>query len=49
MQAAAAEARAAGAVALSLQTARTNLSAQRLYESLGWKRDEEFVEYGLAL
>jgi ribosomal protein S18 acetylase RimI-like enzyme len=49
MQAAAAEARAAGAVALSLQTARTNLSAQLLYESLGWKRDEEFVEYGLTL
>jgi ribosomal protein S18 acetylase RimI-like enzyme len=49
MQAAAVEARTAGAVALTLQTARTNLAAQRLYESLGWKRDEEFVEYGLTL
>jgi len=43
------EARAAGAVALTLQTARTNLAAQRLYESLGWRRDEDFVEYGLAV
>jgi ribosomal protein S18 acetylase RimI-like enzyme len=49
MEAAAGEARAAGAVALSLQTARTNHAAQRLYESLGWQRDEEFLEYGLAL
>lgn len=49
MEAAVGEARAAGAVALSLQTARTNRAAQRLYESLGWKRDEEFLEYGLAL
>ena len=40
---------AAGAVALSLQTARSNLAAQRLYESLGWKRDEEFVEFGLTV
>jgi len=49
MEAAVDEARAAGAVALSLQTARTNRAAQRLYDSLGWKRDEEFVEYGLPL
>jgi ribosomal protein S18 acetylase RimI-like enzyme len=49
MQAAVESARAAGAVALTLQTARTNLAAQRLYESLGWRRDEEFVEYGLAV
>jgi ribosomal protein S18 acetylase RimI-like enzyme len=49
MEAAVAAAREAGAVALTLQTARTNLAAQRLYESLGWKRDEDFVEYGLAL
>ena len=49
MEAAVGEARAAGAVAISLQTARTNRAAQRLYESLGWKRDEEFLEYGLAL
>ena len=49
MQAAVTEARAAGAVALTLSTARTNVAAQRLYESLGWTRDEEFCEYGLAL
>jgi ribosomal protein S18 acetylase RimI-like enzyme len=49
MQAAVAEARAAGAVALSLQTARTNHAAQRLYASLGWRRDEEFVEYQLEI
>lgn len=49
MQCAADEARARGAEALTLQTARTNLAAQRLYESLGWRRDEEFCEYGLAL
>jgi ribosomal protein S18 acetylase RimI-like enzyme len=49
MEAAVAEARTTGAVALTLQTARTNHAAQCLYESLGWKRDEEFCEYGLAL
>ncbi len=49
MRAAVEEARAAGAVALTLQTARTNLAAQRLYDSLGWRRDEEFVEYGLTV
>jgi ribosomal protein S18 acetylase RimI-like enzyme len=49
MEAAVAAARAAGAVALSLQTARSNLAAQRLYESLGWQRDEEFVEFGLTV
>jgi ribosomal protein S18 acetylase RimI-like enzyme len=49
MEAAVDEARAAGAAALTLQTARTNHAAQRLYEALGWQRDEEFVEYGLKL
>ncbi|WP_266181182.1 GNAT family N-acetyltransferase [Dyella humicola] len=42
-------ARAMGAVAMSLSTAHTNTSAQRLYESLGWKRDEHFREYNLPL
>ena len=42
-------AREAGAVRLKLSTAITNLRARRLYESLGWKRDEEFYEYGLSL
>jgi len=49
MRAAVDEARAAGAAALTLQTARTNRAAQQLYESLGWRRDEEFVEYGLSV
>jgi ribosomal protein S18 acetylase RimI-like enzyme len=49
MEAAVDEARAEGAAALSLQTARTNHAAQRLYESLGWKRDEEFLEYALSV
>lgn len=41
-------ARATGAVRLELATAITNVSAQRLYESLGWQRDE-FRLYGLVL
>lgn len=41
--------RAVGAARLSLSTALTNVVAQRLYESLGWKRDEAFCEYGLVL
>lgn len=40
--------RATGAVRLELATAITNVSAQRLYESLGWQKDE-FHLYGLAL
>jgi GNAT superfamily N-acetyltransferase len=42
-------ARAVGAVGMSLSTAHTNEVAQRLYESLGWKRDEHFREYSLPL
>jgi GNAT superfamily N-acetyltransferase len=34
---------------LMLETATDNHSAQRLYERLGWKRDEEFYRYFLAL
>jgi len=49
MLAAAAEARSRGAVSLVLSTARANAPAQRLYESLGWVRDEEFYEYNLRL
>ncbi|MHA6204246.1 N-acetyltransferase family protein [Dyella soli] len=41
-------ARAAGAVGMSLSTAHTNEAAQRLYESLGWKRELEFREYSIA-
>jgi GNAT superfamily N-acetyltransferase len=37
-----------GAAELMLQTARTNATAQRLYEKLGWIRDDEFLVYTLA-
>lgn len=37
------------AVGLELATAHTNLPAQRLYESLGWRRDEKFPRYELVL
>ncbi|UGB37136.1 GNAT family N-acetyltransferase [Frateuria soli] len=46
---AAAHARALGAASLSLSTALDNAPAQALYESLGWQRDRQFCEYGLAL
>ena len=32
---------------LSLETAMNNFPAQRLYERIGWKRDEEFYRYNL--
>jgi ribosomal protein S18 acetylase RimI-like enzyme len=38
-----------GACGLELVTARANAAAQRLYESLGWHRDEEFLRYELGL
>jgi ribosomal protein S18 acetylase RimI-like enzyme len=38
-------ARAVGAAGMTLATAHTNTPAQRLYESLGWRRDDEFREY----
>jgi ribosomal protein S18 acetylase RimI-like enzyme len=47
--AAVAHARAAGAAGLSLSTGVANLRAQRLYESLGWRRQIDFVDYGLDL
>jgi GNAT superfamily N-acetyltransferase len=37
-----------GAAELMLQTARTNATAQRLYEKLGWIRDDEFLVYTLV-
>lgn len=49
MEAAAEEARRRGAVSLVLSTARSNHAAQRLYESLGWVRDEDFYEYNKRL
>jgi ribosomal protein S18 acetylase RimI-like enzyme len=38
-----------GAVELMLETAVDNFTAQRLYEKLGWKRDQEFYTYHLYL
>jgi len=49
MEAATGEARRRGAVSLVLSTAKANYAAQRLYESLGWRRDEGFYEYNLRL
>ena len=40
-----AKAAADGKVRMDLTTAKTNLSAQSLYESLGWIRDEIFYAY----
>ncbi len=34
---------------LTLETAADNIPAQRLYEGLGWKRDQEFYRYVLAM
>lgn len=42
-------AQASGAVGLELATAITNTSARKLYEKLGWKRDDEFHVYGFPL
>jgi GNAT superfamily N-acetyltransferase len=38
-----------GAVGLELVTGRTNLTAQRLYQSLGWRHDDGFLRYELSL
>jgi len=42
-------ARSLGAASLSLSTATTNDSAQALYQSSGWKRDDEFFVYHFAI
>jgi len=44
-----AHAEATGAGGMSLATQRDNHTAQRLYEALGWLRDEEFFHYELEL
>jgi ribosomal protein S18 acetylase RimI-like enzyme len=49
MEAAEAHARAHGAARLQLETARTNVVGQSLYESCGWKRDELFYVYAKGL
>lgn len=38
-----------GAVRVSLSTAMTNQTAQALYQSAGWKRDEQFFVYHFAI
>jgi ribosomal protein S18 acetylase RimI-like enzyme len=47
--AAEAQARREGMARMDLTTARTNLAAQALYESLGWVRDEVFLAYSRAI
>ena len=49
LDAAAAYARAMGAVRLSLNTDVQNTTAQALYEAKGWKRDQEYFAFHLAL
>jgi GNAT superfamily N-acetyltransferase len=49
MQAARGLAAETGACEVFLQTARTNATAQRLYETLGYVRDDEFLVYTLSL
>lgn len=49
MSAAVEFARALGAVRVSLSTATTNETAQALYQSAGWKRDEQFLVYHINL
>ncbi|VXC98320.1 N-acetyltransferase GCN5 [Pseudomonas sp. 8Z] len=49
MNAARTHAEASGACGLQLETARTNLAGQRLYERLGYIRDEQFFTYWLPL
>jgi GNAT superfamily N-acetyltransferase len=41
--------RSTGARQLTLETARTNHQAQRLYESSGWERDNDFYVYQSTL
>ena len=38
-----------GKLRMTLSTARTNLTAQSLYEALGWVRDDEFYVYNLGV
>ena len=40
--------RETGAVRLTLSTEVTNVTAQALYEGLGWRRQEEFYAYDLT-
>jgi len=41
--------RLVGACQLTLETAKTNVTAQSLYEACGWTRDTEFYVYQITL
>jgi len=49
LETAADRARRDGKLRMTLSTARTNVNAQALYESLGWERDNGFHAYNLNL
>ena len=49
LEAATERARRDGKLRMTLSTAKTNVNAQALYESLGWERDDEFHVYNLSL
>ncbi|MNT79768.1 hypothetical protein D3C72_2191450 [compost metagenome] len=49
MNAARALAETTGACGIQLETAKTNLAGQALYERLGYVRDEVFFTYWLSL
>jgi len=49
LEAAAEHGRSVGAIRLTLTTARNNSVAQGVYEANGWKRDDVFYTYNLAL
>lgn len=49
LAAAHARALADGKVRMDLTTAKTNVAAQALYESMGWRRDDVFLTYTLAV
>lgn len=49
LEAATDRARRDGKLRMTLSTARTNVDAQALYESLGWERDDEFYVYNLSI
>jgi GNAT superfamily N-acetyltransferase len=49
LEAAADFGRSLGAHQLTLETARTNHTAQALYEACGWERDNDFYVYQLTL
>ncbi len=48
LEAAAQRGRRDGKLRMTLSTAKTNLNAQALYESLGWERDNDFYIYNLS-